>query len=105
VNNFVDDLSWIKGRHTLQFGTNLRYIRNPRTNFLSSFSDAVTNPSALDTAGFANKNSPLDPGSNGFPGVALGFDNSYDYPTATLMGVLGEIDATYTTISTATRCH
>ena len=95
VNNFVDDLSWIKGRHTLQFGTNLRYIRNPRTNFLSSFSDAVTNPSAFDTAGFANKNSPLDPGSNGFPGVALGFDNSYDYPTATLMGVLGEIDATY----------
>src|SRR5260221_623653 len=95
VHNFVDDLSWIKGRHTLHFGTNVRLIRNPRENFLSSFSGAVTNPSGLDTAGLANKSSPLDPGSNGFPAVASGLDKSYDYPTAALMGILGEIDATY----------
>jgi len=95
VHNLVDDLSWIRGRHTLQFGTNLRFIRNPRENFLSSFSSAVTNSSGLDTAGLANKASPLDPGSNGFPAVADGFTNSYDYPTMALMGILSELDATY----------
>ena len=30
VHNFVDDLSWTRGKHTLQFGTNVRFIRNPR---------------------------------------------------------------------------
>src|SRR5258708_32634367 len=95
VYNFVDDLSWIHGRHTLQFGTNVRFIRNPRENFLTSFSRGVTNSSGLDTAGLANKNSPLDPGSNGFPAVATGFNNSYDYPTVALLGLVSEIDAQY----------
>jgi hypothetical protein len=95
VHNFVDDLSWIHGRHTLQFGTNLRFIRNPRENFLTSFSNGVTNSSGLDTAGLANKASPLDPGSNGFPAVASGFNNSYDYPTMALMGIVSEINAAY----------
>ena len=91
----MDDLSWIRGRHSLQFGTNVRFIRNPRKNFLSSFSDSFTNSSGLDTAGLANKASPLDPGSNGFPAVAKPFNNSYDYPTMALMGILSQLDATY----------
>jgi len=95
VHNVVDDLSWIRGKHTLQFGTNIRFIRNPRENFLSSFSRAVANSSGLDTAGLANKQSPLDPGSNGFPAVATAFNNSYDYPTMAVMGILSELDATY----------
>jgi hypothetical protein len=95
VHNIVDDLSWIRGRHTLQFGTNIRFIRNPRENFLTSFSRAVANSSGLDTAGLAGKNSPLNPSLNGFPAVADGFVNSYDYPTMTLMGILSELDATY----------
>lgn len=95
VHNIVDDISWIRGRHTLQFGTNMRFIRNPRENFLTSFSRAVANSSGLDTAGLAGKNSPLNPSLNGFPNVADGFVNSYDYPTMTLMGILSELDATY----------
>src|SRR5215471_3437909 len=95
VHNIVDDISWIRGRHTLQFGTNIRFIRNPRDSFLASFSRAVANSSGLDTAGLANKASPLDPSSNGFPAVDAGFANSYDYPTMTLMGILSELDASY----------
>jgi hypothetical protein len=95
VHNIVDDISWIRGRHTLQFGTNMRFIRNPRENFLSSFSDAFTNSSGLDTAGLANKASPLDPGSHGFPAVDAGFNNSYDYPTMALMGILSQLDGVY----------
>jgi len=45
VHNYTDDLSWTKGKHTLQFGTNIRVIRNQRTSFASSFDSAITNPS------------------------------------------------------------
>lgn len=45
VYNFTDDLSWVKGRHTVQFGTNIRVIRNNRTSFANSFDNAITNPS------------------------------------------------------------
>ncbi|HEX8148162.1 MAG TPA: TonB-dependent receptor [Pyrinomonadaceae bacterium] len=41
--NFVDDVNWIKGTHTLQFGTNLRFIRNNRTSFSNSFDSALVN--------------------------------------------------------------
>ncbi|HLK33277.1 MAG TPA: hypothetical protein VKT29_09320, partial [Terriglobales bacterium] len=95
VHNLVDDLSWRKGRHSMRFGTNIRFIRNPRSNFINSFPDGVTNASALDTAGLANKPSPLDPFSNGFPAVASGFNNSYDYPLMTMMGIVSELDASY----------
>jgi hypothetical protein len=95
VNNLVDDLSWIKGRHTFQFGTNIRFIRNPRESFLTSFSDGVTNASGLDTAGIAGTSSPLDPGNRGLPAVSSGFTNSYDYPLVAMMGIVSEVDATY----------
>lgn len=95
VHNFVDDLTWTKGRHTLQFGTNVRIIRNPRSNFINSFPDAVTNASALDTAGMANKDNPLNPALNGFPAVDEGFDNSYDFPLMTMMGLITQLDASY----------
>jgi len=95
VHNFVDDISWTKGRHSLQFGTNIRFIRNPRSSFLNSFPDGVTNASALVTAGIANTGSALDPSNNGFPGVDNGFNNSYDYPLMTLMGIVSQLDASY----------
>jgi hypothetical protein len=95
VHNFVDDLSWTHGRHTFQFGTNIRFIRNPRENFLASFSDGFTNASGLDTAGIANKPSPLDPAHNGFPAVDAGFNNSYNYPLVAMMGIVTQLDAVY----------
>ncbi|HLJ46180.1 MAG TPA: carboxypeptidase-like regulatory domain-containing protein [Bryobacteraceae bacterium] len=32
-----DDLTWIKGKHTITTGANLRFIRNTHTNFINSF--------------------------------------------------------------------
>jgi hypothetical protein len=98
VYNIVDDLSWTKGKHTLQFGTNIRFIRNPRSNFISSFSQGVTNSSGLDTAGISNTKSPLDPAnhsSNGFPTVDSHFKLDYDYPVIAMMGIVSEVDATF----------
>jgi len=95
VHNFVDDVSWNRGRHTFQFGGNVRFIRNPRTSFLTSFSDAFTNASGLDTAGIAGTSSPLDPGNNGLPAVSSDFQLNYDWPVTALVGVESQLDGQY----------
>ena len=95
VHNFTDDISWVKGRHTLQFGTNVAFIRNPSNSSLSSFSDGVTNASWLPAAGIANQGADMDPAITGFPVVAASFNNSYDYPLMTLIGSITQVDAQY----------
>jgi hypothetical protein len=101
VQNFTDDVSWSKGKHTIQFGTNLRFIRSPRNNFINSFPNGVTNVSALDTAGFANKPSPFSPGDPNFagtknlPAVDPNFNNQYDYPTIALLGMVTQYSASF----------
>ncbi len=98
VHNFVDDLSWTKGKHTFGFGANFRMIGDIRDSTLSSFSDAVTNASWLDVSGIANKGTSLDPGafpSFHLPSVDDGFVNSYDYPVMALTGIISEVDQRY----------
>lgn len=95
VHNFVDDFSWVKGKHSFSFGTNIRFIRNPRFSLQNSFSDGITNGSWLTTAAIANTGIPLDPAVSGFPAVASEFSNSYDFPLIALMGIVTEVDATY----------
>ena len=105
VNNIVDDLSWTRGKHTLQFGTNIRFIRNPRQNFLSSFSSASTNSSGLDTAGIVGSKSPLDPrnhSSDGLPAVDPAFRLGYNWPMMAMMGIVSEVDATFNFDKTGT---
>jgi len=96
VHNFVDDVSWLKGKHTLQFGVNAAFIRNPRNSFQSSFSDGATNASWLPAAGIANQGTFFDPATvPGLPSVASSFINSYDYPLMTLIGSITQVDAQY----------
>jgi hypothetical protein len=49
--NITDDVAWVKGNHTLQFGANIRLIRNQRTSFANSFDSAITNPSFYEASG------------------------------------------------------
>jgi len=95
VHNLTDDVSWTKGKHSLQFGTNILFIRSARSNFLNSFGRGVTNVSALDTAGIANTGNEMDPAENSLPAVKGGFENSFDYPIMAMMGIISEQDATY----------
>jgi hypothetical protein len=100
VHNFVDDVSWIRRKHTLGFGVNLRLQGNIKSSYLSSFSDAVTNASWVNVSGIANKGTSLDPGAPqfsgfGLPGVDSGFNNSWDYPVMALAGILSEVDKRY----------
>jgi hypothetical protein len=96
TNNFIDDVSWIRGKHTWQFGTQVQIAREPRQSDFSSFSDGIANASWVNTSGYANKTgSPLNPANNGLPAVDPSFDNSYDYPLQALLGMVTEVDAKY----------
>ncbi|PYX63668.1 MAG: hypothetical protein DMG74_16055 [Acidobacteria bacterium] len=100
VHNFVDDISWTKGKHNLQFGANYRRIDNVRQSNSTSFFTATTNVSWLDNAAIANTGSSLDPAAKqfaslGFPAVDGSFSSSYDSPVAALAGLVTEVDANY----------
>ncbi len=43
THNIANDLTWVKGDHTWQFGTNIRITRNKRTSLASAFDNGVTN--------------------------------------------------------------
>lgn len=43
THNFTDDFTWTKGDHTIQFGTNVRIIRNKRTSMASAIDNGSTN--------------------------------------------------------------
>ena len=53
VNQLSDSLSWTRGNHTFQFGTDLFLIRNNHISYLNSFSDVQTNVVYLNTGGIA----------------------------------------------------
>ncbi|HVN21989.1 MAG TPA: TonB-dependent receptor, partial [Dongiaceae bacterium] len=89
MHNFSEDLSWIHGKHTLQFGGYVLFMRNPRLNYSSSFDSGSTNSSFTTTSGFAGKNSsPLNPTNSGFPDVDPSFAVSYDYPITDVLGMV-----------------
>ena len=95
VNQLSDSLSWTRGNHSLQFGTDLFLIRSNHISYLNSFSDVQTNVVYLNTGGIANDNSPLDPGQNGYPKVDHNFGPNYDSATGIVMGILAEGDGIY----------
>lgn len=45
TNNIRDDLTWQRGRHTLQFGTDIRFTRIPRYTNAGSFNSVLIDPS------------------------------------------------------------
>ncbi|HEX3253703.1 MAG TPA: carboxypeptidase-like regulatory domain-containing protein [Pyrinomonadaceae bacterium] len=51
VHNFVDDISWVRGNHTLGFGANVRLITNNRNSQGPSFDEALINPSFYNESG------------------------------------------------------
>lgn len=92
VQNFTDDLSWVKGGHTFQFGTNIRIIRNRRTTYATAFDTAYTNGT-----GWASSGNPIVNRINAFSPIASSFDRADVRDTATaLLGRLTSLTARFT---------
>jgi hypothetical protein len=107
VHNFVDDVSWTKAKHTLQFGTNLRLIRNNRAGNDHNVSYAVTDPFSLIPSAIANSGTSLDPSAFTFKGVAYplvdsSFGESYDFAATALAGLVTVSNKTFNQDKTGT---
>jgi len=90
VHNFTDDFSWLAGNHTVQFGTNVRLVRNKRINFANSFDSAITNPSF-----YASSGTPLSTAINGFSAIGSGFTSSVQNAAAALLGRFTQYSARF----------
>ncbi|MEO7132921.1 MAG: carboxypeptidase-like regulatory domain-containing protein, partial [Vicinamibacterales bacterium] len=92
TQNFVNDLSWFKGRHTMKAGTNIRFTRVPKDRFQTSYLSASVNPSWV--AGVGRRNMPGSAfctvaGCN-LPAVATNFQGGYADAWLNMLGVLSQ---------------
>jgi Carboxypeptidase regulatory-like domain len=96
VHNLIDDVAWVKGTHTLQFGGNLRIITDNRSSDVDSFSYGRTYTLWLTpTSLIANQGGSLDPAVGGFPAVNSNFQTGYDFPMIALAGLVDSGFAAY----------
>jgi hypothetical protein len=96
VHNFIDDVSWTKGTHTLQFGTNWRLIHNNRESNAQNLSSGYANMYWMDPSFIAGTNGSLDPGlavSEGvnYPLVDPSFGTSYGFAAVQLAGIMSQV--------------
>src|SRR5579863_6629171 len=99
LNNFVDDVSWTKGTHTLQFGTAIGIARDPRTSYLHSNTIGLGTTNWTSPIGFAGTTSTLDPtntvGHPGISGPEPQTATQYDRPLLALFGMVSDVVANY----------
>src|SRR5262249_17535969 len=96
VHQLVDDISWTRGKHTLQFGGNWRIVNNNRLADEQNYLFGSMQPTWRLEGGIAGTGQDLDPSISGdFPAVDPNFAFSYDAAVTNVAGVMGSISATY----------
>jgi hypothetical protein len=103
VHNFTDDLSWVHGNHTVQFGTNFRRIDNSRVSYGSAFDFAEVNPSFFLNTGANIPNSfqdylNTDPTLAGSEAAGQGLASTIEVrnAAAAIIGRFSELTADFT---------
>jgi Carboxypeptidase regulatory-like domain len=92
VNNFIDDLSWTKGTHTIEVGTNWRLIHNNRQSDAENISYGYANAEWMNPTSLPGSGSSLDPSLNSsFPAVDTGFDFSYSFAATQVAGLISQV--------------
>lgn len=97
VHNFVDNMTWSHGNHTVSYGVNYRLITNNDSTNANSYGGGNTNEFWLGPNGgqIANTGSSLDPAAFNHPAVDSGFVNSYDIAIAMLTGLVPQTSNQY----------
>jgi Carboxypeptidase regulatory-like domain/TonB dependent receptor len=89
VNNIVDNLSWTKGKHSLEFGGNWRLIHQNYSSDETSWQSASSNPYWLGGS------PPVPTDANGNSLIPSGFANSYEIAFANLVGTIPSLTNSY----------
>jgi hypothetical protein len=93
TQNIVDDLSWLRGTHTLKVGTNIRFTRIPTQRESGSWLNTSINPSWVGGVGQTYRPGGPNcttPGCFGPPAVANSFRAGYADSWLNLLGVLSQ---------------
>ncbi len=87
VQQFSEDVAWIKGSHSLKFGGVVRTVRNNRLDYGNSYFYGVTNSAWMRDTGLELRTpvSDLDPS----------FNNSYSEAVLAVLGGVTEVNAQY----------
>ncbi|HVG26718.1 MAG TPA: carboxypeptidase regulatory-like domain-containing protein [Acidobacteriaceae bacterium] len=88
LHNVIDDVTWTKGKHTLQAGANYRRFTYNSTTDAHSFNSALTNASWLKGSHLASTGGTFDPAAFGHPAVSGTFRTNYDYAMTALAGLV-----------------
>jgi len=92
VHNFIDDVSWTKGRHTIQVGTNWRLIHNNRESNAQNLSSGYANLYWMSPSFIAGTGASLDPALNpAFPLVDPAFGSAYDFAAVQVAGLMSQV--------------
>ena len=94
VNNIVDNLSFVKGKHDVELGANWRLVHINRTSNSTTFNSASTNPYWL-YGGAPDPSVTVANGGLGQPAVDSGFSNSYKIAYANLVGTVPSVTNSY----------
>ncbi|HEU0139276.1 MAG TPA: carboxypeptidase-like regulatory domain-containing protein [Bryobacteraceae bacterium] len=87
VHHTTQDLTWVKGAHSVQFGGVQRWIRNSRVNYASSFHFAQSRASWLENSGSNLERNVTD--------LASRFRTSYQDAAAAILGIISQGTANY----------
>jgi hypothetical protein len=88
THNFADDLTWVKGKHTLQFGGNYRLVLNNRSSDATLFNHGEVTYELLGYGAIAGTGSSLDPDAFGYPTVSGNYAAAYNIAVADIVGMV-----------------
>ena len=100
THNIVNDFNWVKGSHSLKFGTNLRFSRIPRYTNLNSYIYGTANGSWVAGVGRRYRPGstlcgPVQAVCDSLPAVASGFNASYGDGYIPILGIMSQTSVTY----------
>jgi Carboxypeptidase regulatory-like domain len=98
VQTIADDLSWVKGNHTLQFGGSVRLVRNNRIGFSNAFDNAIANPSFYSGGAGASLSTPVQNFAiaNGIPSFTSADRAAVQNAVSALIGRFSQYTANFT---------
>jgi hypothetical protein len=98
VQTIADDVSWVKGNHTLQFGGSIRVVRNNRIGFSNAFDNAIANPSFYSGGAGAQLSTPVSTfaTANGIPTFTSADRAAVQNAVSALIGRFSQYTANFT---------
>jgi hypothetical protein len=105
THNFVEELSWLTGKHTVKVGANIRFTRIPSVRESGSYNNVSVNPSWIQGQGRNYQPGQITcdtPGCSQVPAVDEGFQSGYADAWLNILGILSQanLNANYLTDGT-----